>query len=456
MAECRAAGTFIYMSQSNSLFARIDALRAELNSLPPMSAEQQERLDKKMRLEFHYNTNHIEGNTLTYGETVLLFTHGDTRGDHTLREYEEMKASDVALTMIEEQAAEKERPISQAFIREVHQVLLKEPYWKDGQTPDGQKTQHKVIVGDYKQQPNNVLLPDGKMFAYTPPGDVPAEMDELITWYRERDKAADMHPVELAARMHYRFVRIHPFDDGNGRLSRLLMNYVLLRAGYPAVVIKSEDKRGYLNALHDADAGNLESFVAYIAKQEAWSLELALKAARGESIEEVNDWKKGVEILKRELIHTEGIEVQCSTEVVHNLLFTKLKPLIETIAVELSVYNDLFLENYKGYSKSDKHSLEDSWDFSISDTEEYFDDDFLYGFVFSKFKKKGADVFDVVVTYSWDFNLYQYKFTYQTLMGEKELVKLYHQDLTSSEKAEIIAESGKWVLAEIKKKLQSS
>ncbi len=91
-----------------------------------------------------------------------------------------------------------------------------------------------------------------------------------------------MHPVMLATEFHYRFVRIHPFDDGNGRMSRLLMNLILLRQSYPITVIKSNDRNRYLAALADADAGEPEPFLRFIIENVEAPLQLMIRAAQGE------------------------------------------------------------------------------------------------------------------------------------------------------------------------------
>ena len=285
------------------IFDYIDQLSATYHNLLPMSLENQRRWDKKVRLEFNYNSNHIEGNTLTYGDTQLLLLFGETHGSRPMRDYEEMKAHDVAFQKIKEWAADTDMPLTEKDIRELNQIILVQPFWKDAITPEGQPTRRQITVGSYKTQPNSVRLPNGELFEYTAPQEVPIQMQALMEWYR--DEQAALHPVTLAAMFHYKFVCIHPFDDGNGRVSRLLMNYVLLAHKLPPVVIKSSDKQNYLHALHLADIGQYEAFIRYIAQQVVSSLEMAIKAAKGESIEEPDDLDKEIALLARQLEHQE-------------------------------------------------------------------------------------------------------------------------------------------------------
>lgn len=285
------------------IFDYIDQLSATYNSLLPMSPENQRRWDKKVRLEFNYNSNHIEGNTLTYGETELLLLFDETHGSRPMRDYEEMKAHDVAFQKIKEWATDTETPLTEQDIKNLNQIILVQPFWKNAITPDGQPTRRQITVGNYKTQPNSVRLPNGELFEYTAPQEVPIQMQALMEWYRDEQTA--LHPVTLAAMFHYKFVCIHPFDDGNGRVSRLLMNYVLLAHKLPPVVIKSSDKQNYLHALHLADTGQYEAFIRYIAEQVVSSLEMAIKAAKGESIEEPDDLDKEIALLTRQLQHQE-------------------------------------------------------------------------------------------------------------------------------------------------------
>ncbi|MDX2070489.1 MAG: Fic family protein [Haliscomenobacter sp.] len=329
----------------NNLLQQIDGLKKELEGLQPIEAEFQRKLDRKFRLEFNYNSNHLEGNTLTYGETELLLYFDQTKGDHTMREYEEMQAHDLALKLVKEWAEDLERPLSEADIKELNKIILVKPFWKDAITPDGQGTRRQIMVGEYKKYPNSVRLQNGEMFDYASPTDTPIKMGELIQWFRSACEKGEMHPVELAARLHHQFVLIHPFDDGNGRISRLLMNYVFWRFGFPPIVIKSSDKQNYLRALNRADVGEMEFFVEYIGKQVLWSLELSVKAAKGESVEEVDDVDKELELLRRELASKDTIikkkaELESLTETINDSLI----PLFQFLENKLNPIQSYFLQ----------------------------------------------------------------------------------------------------------------
>ena len=321
------------------IFDYIDQLSDTYHSLLPMSPENQRRWDKKVRLEFNYNSNHIEGNTLTYGETELLLLFDETHGSRPMRDYEEMKAHDVAFQKIKEWATDTETPLTEQDIKNLNQIILVQPFWKDAITPNGQPTRRQITVGNYKTQPNSVRLPNGELFEYTAPQEVPIQMQALMEWYRDEQTA--LHPVTLAAMFHYKFVCIHPFDDGNGRVSRLLMNYVLLAHKLPPVVIKSSDKQNYLHALHLADTGQYEAFIRYIAEQVVSSLEMAIKAAKGESIEEPDDLDKEIALLARQLQHQETYK---TPQQVLNVFHWAQQKLIAPCEAVLQKFDKLFQE----------------------------------------------------------------------------------------------------------------
>ena len=110
------------------LLIRIDALKAEWQGVQPLQPANEDRLWQKLRLEWNYNSNHIEGNTLTYKETFLLLVHGKTTGDHNAREIDEMRAHDVAIGLVRDWAQDPDRPLGEADVRDLNKLLLKEAF----------------------------------------------------------------------------------------------------------------------------------------------------------------------------------------------------------------------------------------------------------------------------------------------------------------------------------------
>ena len=330
----------------------------------PMVEVDQKRLDEKLRLEFNFNSNHLEGNTLTYQETKELLIK-DITGikEHTFRELDEMKAHDVALLMVKDWSVESEsRPLTEQSIKNLNKVILIKPFWKDAITPEGQHTKRQIQVGDYKSFPNSVQLENGELFEYATPSDTPILMGELMDWYRNQISINELPTIAIAALFHYKLVKIHPFDDGNGRLARLLMNYILFCYKLPPVVIKSADKKNYLRALQKADAGDLEAFVEYIAEQFIWSLELSIQAALGEKLEEADDLDKQIELLKRKVKAGKILEKERSDEVMLEFVFPELNFFFHSLNAKLQNVKSMFVK----CSISKEHEYEGGFGNTIS------------------------------------------------------------------------------------------
>lgn len=275
-------------------------LKAELDELRPLSKADELRIMQKFRLDWNYHSNNLEGNSLTFGETKALILHGITAQGKPLKDHFEITGHNEAIEMVIE-IVKEERPLSETFIRELHELLLKEPYQVDAITPEGKPTKKWVKVGEYKTSDNHVETSTGEIFRFATHQETPAKMEELIVWYRKKTDSDEVNHVLLAAEFHYRFIRIHPFDDGNGRTARILMNFILMQGGYPPVVIKTEDKENYFAALQQADAGIFDAFLAYIVANLNWSLEIMLSGARGENIEEEDDLEKEIALLEGRL-----------------------------------------------------------------------------------------------------------------------------------------------------------
>lgn len=275
-------------------------LKAQLDELRPLSADVEAKILQKLRLDWNYHSNHLEGGKLTYGETKALILFGLTAQGKPLQDHLETSGHDEAIKWIED-VIKNEYPLTESFIRELHQLILKNPYQKQSITPDNRIMMRQINIGVYKTTPNHVITKTGETFRFASPEETPAMMNDLMNWYAEKRTNETINPILFAAEFHYKFIRIHPFDDGNGRLARLLMNFILMQFGYPPAIIRTEDKENYYAALEQADAGILEPFVAYIAQSVFLSLEIMLKGARGENIEDPDDLDKQIALLDHKL-----------------------------------------------------------------------------------------------------------------------------------------------------------
>jgi Fic family protein len=258
-------------------------LKSNLDKLRPIDNEREARIMQKFRLDWNYHSNHLEGNKLTYGETKALILFGITAQGKPLKDHFEITGHNEAINWVID-LVKGDYPLTENFIRELHTLLLKEPYEVDAITPDGKPTKKKISVGSYKTSANHVKTKTGEIFYFATPEETPAKMYDLLSWYNEKIKE-DFNPILLAAEFHYKFIRIHPFDDGNGRTARILMNFILMKFGYPPTIIKTEEKDNYFAVLQMADAGNIEAFLEYIAKNLVRSLVIMIAGAHGEDIE---------------------------------------------------------------------------------------------------------------------------------------------------------------------------
>ena len=331
---------------------RIETLYKEWLSLQPVKEEMQSRLDQKFMLEFNYNSNHIEGNTLTYGQTEMLLMFGKVVDEANMKDLEEMKASNVGLKMVKDVASDKEQPLTEYFIRTLHQTLLREDYTVYRQLPNGANTSYVVHAGRYKTRPNSVITVTGERFEYASPEETPALMKDLVEWYNKAEAEGIMTPIELAALFHYRYIRIHPFEDGNGRISRLIVNYILHRHGYPMIVVKSADKDNYLKALNKCDVitgpipsdgahaelSQITPFVDYISNCLERALTMSIKAAKGESIEEEDDWRKNLKLKYRDKMNMP----EMTLEIKEKILKEDFIGLLAHIDNELAEFYSLF------------------------------------------------------------------------------------------------------------------
>ena len=260
------------------LLTQIAALRDEIDAMRPLSGEQAGRAMQRLRLEWTYHSNAIEGNSLTYGETRALLMHGVTAHGKPLKDHLDIRRHREVIEYLE-RFVRSDEPLTQHVLREMHRLLMGDEYEVSAETPDGGQVKRTERGGAYKTLPNNVVTETGETHYYTTPEETPALMTDLVDGLRQSDGA---HPVVRAALFHHRFVEIHPFPDGNGRTARVLMNLLLMRAGYVPAVIRQERRPAYYGALAAADAGDRQPVVQFVAEELAETMGLYLRALKGE------------------------------------------------------------------------------------------------------------------------------------------------------------------------------
>ncbi len=252
--------------------AGADHLKAELERARPLDPQLWETIQLKLKIDWTYASNAIEGSTLTRGETAFFLQEGLTVEGKPFKDFLDARNHADAIDFLH-QVVRQERLITPGLLKEFNALLLSGVTHTDALTQKGQQVKKPASPGQFKRQPNHVLQHDGTIHYYTSPEQTPGEVEALCDWIEESLSSDALHPVMVSAIAHYEMVRIHPFDDGNGRGARLLMNLILLRAGFPPAIIRREARRRYLAALAAGDRGELGEFVKLVVEGVVHGLE---------------------------------------------------------------------------------------------------------------------------------------------------------------------------------------
>ena len=227
-------------------FKKLDQLKAKLDTYRPLDSHIVQNLREDLILRWTYNSNAIEGNTLTLNETKVAL-EGITVGGKSLREHFEAINHKEAIEFVES-LVEADEMLSEYTIKSLHALILKNI---DDENAGSYRNINVLISGATHRPPSNI--------------EVASKMEAFINWYKT--EAQTLHAIERACRVHVDFVGIHPFSDGNGRASRLLMNFELMKSGFPPVVLKVEHRLAYYEALDKAHTlGEYDDFMVLIAE----------------------------------------------------------------------------------------------------------------------------------------------------------------------------------------------
>ncbi len=322
---------------------RIDSLKSEIDTFRPIAPDIEGRIVQKLRLDWNYNSLAIEGNSLNYGETIAFIMHGVTAKGKPLKDHLDLKGHNKAIDFIMEIVKNFDR-FTESDLRQLHELILVEPYEVDAVTPDGKPTKKMITIGSYKTSPNHVQTKTGEIHYYASVEDTPAKMTDLMRWFNKMNHDSEVHPLIFATFFHHKFVAIHPFDDGNGRMARLLMNLILLKNHFPPIVVKLADRNEYYGALAQADAGDMSALISFLGENLIHSLEIYLKGAKGEEINEPTDTDKEIALYKKEILGKGTLlKIVHSDDVERDLYFKRLPDLFRQLNEKLQNIKDLFL-----------------------------------------------------------------------------------------------------------------
>jgi len=442
------------------MLTRVKALKAELDEMRPLDAEAEDRIMQKFRLDWNYHSNKLEGNSLTSGETNALLLFGITAPGKPLNDHFKVAGHNDAVNWVLD-LVKSEVDLSESFLCELHSILLKESKYKDAITIDGEQTIRKLEIGKYKSEPNHVVTVTGETFYFATPEETPAKMEDLIRSFDDERMRTDIDPLILATLFHYKFLRIHPFDDGNGRVARILMNFILMKFGYPPIVIKTEDKENYYAVLRIADAGDLEPFIEYIAENLAYSLEIMIRGAKGEDLEEPEDFDKEIALLEVQLRSVgKKIELVRTGNLVNETFKRSIEPMAREFFSQFRVFDKLYLESHATISLNgsellgeyDEALTEMARFLTVSENEAVSEIQIHY--LNSDFNQLGLGKCRNESTLTIKFETTKYSVL--NSRGEMVIEKLYNEQIVSEEAFAVIKAERNRHLKMIKRKIEQT
>jgi Fic family protein len=449
----------------------INSLKKEVDSYKPLEKDIEERILQKFRLDWNYHSNAIEGNKLTYGETVAFLMEGITAKAKPLKDHLDIEGHDEAVKYLIELVKDKDYLLTEIDIRNLHKIILKKPYKVNTKTSDGIPTKKEIKIGEYKSTPNHVETPTGETHFYATPQETPIKMGELIEWYKAAKKDSLIHPIVLASLFHHEFVAIHPFDDGNGRMARLLMNLLLMQEGYPPIVIKKDTRENYYQVLRQADAGELIPITEYMSDLMKHSLNIYSKGAKGESIEEEDDIDKEIALFKKGLSE-DLIEYKKNETLVERAIKETIAPFFNGLFFKLNQFEDLFIETKRTFQLNNSTEILDNDSFENVDalflpnmnkkilveaqksnsiiSIAYYDIPYFNVFIsFEGYKKKKIP-FNIDMSYQIHFQDFEYYIVRQQSNHKTILRENYGQNISKEDLTKIIKEEVSWFMNEVK------
>lgn len=327
---------------------KIDILQARIVAAGPLNPDAKRKLDYRFRLDWNYHSNVMEGSSLTQQETRSIMLGNVTISGKPIKDVLEMQGHDEVVTKLLGLASGALN-LSEARIKEVHKAIVRED-----------DPEQKAQIGEWKTKPNYLTNYRGERIDFTPPADVDEAMHNLLDRTKadiekiERKAKNAPHPALVAFAFHRDYVTIHPFHDGNGRTARIFSNLLLMRFGYPPVVIRVDEKETYNRYLAEVQVygAPTDLFDTFMAVRLVPAQELVIDAIEGRELEDADDLAKRAELLfmqadsKRQ---TEAERMERHEAMVEQWMELNHSDLIQRIKKTFGVFGKFFAQTHYHY-----------------------------------------------------------------------------------------------------------
>lgn len=461
------------MSAIVNILAKVDANQSEISNYGKFDQVVLDKINYKLRLDWNYYSNRIEGGTLTREETRSVMVKSIKINDKSLKEVTEMNGHDnivVELLSI----ANNEKRISEKRIKEIHTAIMYED-----------DLVKKNEIGKWKTKANLIMNYNSEDYLFTLPENVATEIHtllnstnaELDAYYAGAENA--LHPVIIAAKFHIGYVGIHPFYDGNGRTARILTNLILIACGLPVIIIKDEHKNAYGKYLADIQAygGSPDLFYGFIAARVIETQQIILDALEGKSIDEANDLDKKLRLLDQQLAAVENektIQQELTAEVVKTIFNTWAKELIIETIIGIQKFNKYFVGESRNHYLSIQNTAiqirfldenptiiyDEFYNLLLDSIQKndlsFHQLNFSFNVNYGAFKKGGTNSFGCASDL-FNIKLERYKYEIRKIMfsednslnEEKTHDKLLHETLTKEDITQLVTNSTDLILNHI-------
>jgi len=435
---------------------KIDLLREQIASHGKLTSEQLKKVNYKFRLEWNYNSNSMEGNTLTIEETRSVMVGNIMVDKKPYKDIAEMKGHDEVISDILK-IGKGELRLSEARIKQIHEAIMYE-----------ETDEEKAKIGKWKKANNYIYNYKGERYDFVDSEVVPDKIHDLLNHTNAAIDAIENksknapHPLDVAFNFHLEYVNIHPFYDGNGRTARILTNLILIALGYPPFWITEPQRAPYSNYLGDIQGygGDPNLFNNFLAELVLRSQQLIIDVIEGRDIEADDDLDKEIAIWKRQLEKKDEL-VSLSHDSILNIYKSSLKPLFISTLESISQFDDLFNRktiynhiNSESFQVSMTEKFDSKFDISSNvNSVEPISSLKLY-VSFNGFKNNGLNIFNTHLELNIRFEEYKY-FIYENDYNKVIITKLYSEVLSIEEIKHIVKTMKSKVFDYIKASIKS-